>query len=162
MRFIILAFITLLSYAIELPKQFSADFNQTITSDNQNVTYKGKILYNNGNIVWKYTYPNEKTIWIKDKVYIYEPDLYQVTVTKRDNTTLNEIIKNAKKIKNHLYESNIKDKKIYFIYDNTLKKLYYTDDVGNKVVINFYNQTNSVNLDAFKIKIPKDADFIYR
>ncbi len=162
MKIIILFFITILSFGIELPKEFSADFNQTIISNNKKLIYKGKIFYNKGNIVWKYTYPTEKIIWILDKIYIYEPDLYQVTITKRDKTTLNEIIKNAKKIKNNLYESTIKDKKIYFIYDRTLKKLYYTDDVGNKVKINFYNQKKSVNKKAFDLKLPEDVDFIYR
>jgi len=162
MRSVFIFLIALLSYAIELPKEFSAEFNQTIISENQKITYKGNIFYNNGNLVWKYVYPSEKIIWIKDKFYIYEPDLYQVTIAKRDQTTLNEIIKKAKKTGENLYRYDKDDKKIYFVYDKILKKLYYTDDMGNKVVINFYNQKNSVNLSAFEIKIPKDVDYIYK
>ncbi|MEO1923990.1 MAG: LolA-like outer membrane lipoprotein chaperone, partial [Nautiliaceae bacterium] len=141
---------------------FKSDFNQTIISDNQKLIYKGKVFYKNKQILWKYIYPEKKYIWVKDKVYIYEPDLMQVTITKKQNLNLQNILKHAKKIKNNLYETNLDNKKIYFIYDKTLKKLYYTDEMGNKVKINFYNQSNEVNDSIFKPKIPDDTDVIYQ
>ena len=162
MRLIILAFISILTYALTLPKEFSANFTQHIYSNDKNLTYKGKIFYKNKELVWKYTYPTQKTIWIKDKVYIYEPDLYQVTITKRKKLTLDKIIKNSKKIGKDLYVSKINDKKIYFIYDKTLKKLYYTDEFGNKVEIKFYNQKNYAPAKIFNINFPNDVDYIYQ
>ncbi len=162
MKFIILILVSILSYAITLPKQFSADFIQTITSDKKTLTYKGKVFYNQGNIVWKYTYPYKKIIWIEDKVYIYEPDIMQLTITKRKKNTLSDILKNSKKIKNNLYKAEIEDKKIYFIYDKTLKKIFYTDEIGNKVEVNFFNQKNSTPLKIFEVHYPKDVDIIYQ
>jgi outer membrane lipoprotein carrier protein len=162
MRFIILAFISILAYALSLPKEFSANFTQHIFSNDKNLTYKGKIFYKNKELVWKYTYPTEKIIWIKDKVYIYEPDLYQVTITKRKKLTLDKIVKNSKKIGKNLYLSKINNKKIYFLYDKTLQKLYYTDELGNKVEIKFYNQKNYAPKKVFEINFPNDVDYIYQ
>jgi len=151
-----------LLYGIELPKEFSAKFIQTIKSNDQNLIYKGQVFYKKGSIVWKYNYPTQKIIWVEDKVYIYEPDLLQVTITKRKKMTLQDILKNSKKIKNNLYISKIDNKKIYFIYDKTLKKLYYTDDIGNKVEINFFAQNKKTPEEVFKIIYPQDIDIIYQ
>jgi outer membrane lipoprotein carrier protein len=86
-------------YAITLPKEFSANFTQTITSSDKKITYKGKVYKLGNEIVWNYTYPSKKTIWVKEKIYVYEPDLYQVTIINKKNTTLNDILKNPKKKK---------------------------------------------------------------
>ena len=161
MRFLIL-FISVFLFAIDMPKAFKSEFNQTIISDNKKLIYKGRVFYKKKQIFWKYTYPEEKYIWVKEKVYIYEPDLMQVTITKKQNLNLQNILRDAKKIKNNLYETDLDNKKIYFIYDKTLKKLYYTDEMGNKVEINFYNQSNEVNDSIFKPNIPDDTDVIYQ
>jgi len=81
---------------------------------------------------------------------------------KRKKMTLQDILKNSKKIKNNLYISKIDNKKIYFIYDKTLKKLYYTDDIGNKVEINFFAQNKKTPEEVFKIIYPQDIDIIYQ
>ncbi|GAB6044806.1 hypothetical protein JCM11957_04040 [Caminibacter profundus] len=161
-KLLLIIFFMKLLYGIELPNEFSAKFIQTIKSNDQNLTYKGQVFYKKGNIVWKYNYPTQKIIWIEDKVYIYEPDLLQVTITKRKKLTLEDILKNSKKIKNNLYISQIDNKKIYFIYDKTLKKLYYTDDIGNKVEINFFEQNKKTPKEIFKINYPQDIDIIYQ
>jgi outer membrane lipoprotein carrier protein len=161
-KILILLFITNL-FALNLPEYFSADFTQKIYSDNSILTYKGKIFTDSKKVFWKYTYPNEKEIWISNKVYVYEPDLLQVTISKKPEFNLFDALKNAKKIKNNDYIANVNDKKIHFLYDNTLKKAWYTDDVGNKVEITFSNQSKKkINSSTFNPKFPEDVDFIYQ
>jgi outer membrane lipoprotein carrier protein len=58
--------------------------------------------------------------------------------------------------------ADVEDKKIYFIYDKTLKKLFYTDELGNKVEIKFFNQKNSTDKNIFKLSFPNDVDIIYQ
>jgi len=158
----LILFIAAFLFALTPPKEFSAKFTQTITSQNKKITYKGEVFKKGNEIVWIYNYPTDKTIWIKDKIYVYEPDLMQLTIAKRKKTTLEDLIKNAKKIKDNLYETTAENKQIYFIYDNTLEKIFYDDDLGNKVVINFYDQKKSANENVFKLNYPKDVDVVYQ
>jgi len=147
-------------FAIKLPQTFSAQFIQTIKSDDKKIIYKGSVEVNNEKIFWSYNYPNKKYIWVENKIYIYEPDLEQVSIAEK-KTSLKEIIKKAKKIKNNLYLAKIDNTNYYFIYDKTLKKLYYTDKLGNKVEILFFNQSNKIDPSHFQKKFPKDVDYIY-
>jgi len=150
-------------FAINFPKYFSADFVQKIYSDNNTLTYKGKIYTDSKHVFWKYTYPNEKEIWINDKVYVYEPDLLQVTISKKPEFNLFNALNKAKKINSKEYEAVVDNKKVYFVFDNTLKKVWYTDDVGNKVVIIFNNQSDkNIKSSIFKPNFPKDIDIIYQ
>jgi len=160
--FLILLTFTI-SFALNIPSNFKANFIQTIKSDNQKIEYKGEIFYKNGKILWKYTYPTEKYIWIGKKVYIYEPDLYQVTITKRPKFNLENILKNAKKINSHTYKTTINNTKVTFIYDKFLQKLSYKDKVGNRVEIVFSNySTKELNNSLFTPNFPKDVDIIYQ
>jgi outer membrane lipoprotein carrier protein len=147
-------------FALNLPKNFATKFTQYIYQNNKKLTYKGIVILNNNKIYWKYTYPSLKEIWIKDKVYIYEPDLMQVTVSKKPKLNLFKILKNAKKLKDNLYVALADNKEIYFIYNKTLKKAYYTDDIGNRVEI-YFKKINK-NLKIPPLNFPKDIDFIYQ
>ena len=148
--------------ALTLPKNFEANFIQTINSQGKKLIYKGKIFYKNGKILWKYSYPVEKYIWINDKVYIYEPNLMQVTISKKPKFNLENILKNAKKEKN-FYVAKIDNKKVYFIYDKTLKSLHYKDDAGNLVKIKFSNTSFKALKDSlFVPTYPNDVDIIYQ
>ncbi len=150
-------------FALNLPHNFSAAFIQTINNNGQKIIYKGKIFYKDSNIFWKYIYPVEKNIWINDKIYIYEPDLQQITISKRPKFTLQNIIKNAKKLKKNEYETEINRKKVYFIYEKSLKKLWYKDDVGNLITVRFFNQSNKQTDNLLFIpKYPKNIDIIYQ
>jgi len=161
-KIIILFFFTNL-FALNLPEFFSADFTQKIYSQGKTLTYQGKIYTDSKNVFWKYTYPNEKYIWVKDKVYVYEPDLEQVTISKKTKFNLFDTVKRAKKIKNNVYVAQIDNKKVNFIYDKFLQKAWYIDDVGNKVVIKFKNQSvKKINSSLFNPKYPQDADIIYQ
>ena len=161
MFFIILLSIMYLN-ALSLPKNFEADFTQTINSNGKKLYYKGRIFYKKGRILWEYSYPVKKYIWINDKVYVYEPDLMQVTISKRPEFTLQNILKNAKKEKN-FYITKIENKKVYFTYDKTLKSLHYKDDAGNLVTITFSNfSTKPLKKSLFIPRYPDDVDIIYQ
>ena len=157
--------VLLFSYlnALSLTNNFEANFTQTINSNGKKLFYKGQIFYKNGKILWKYSYPVKKYIWINKKVYIYEPDLMQVTISKKPKFNLENILKNAKKEK-EFYMTKIDNKKVYFIYDKTLKSLHYKDDAGNLVTIDFSNtSTKSIEDSLFIPTYPKkDVDFIYQ
>jgi outer membrane lipoprotein carrier protein len=89
--------------------------------------------------------------------------LIQVTVAKKPKFNLFAALKNAKKIKQNEYVAKIQNKKVFFIYDKTLKKAWYTDDVGNKVEITFKHQsTAEIPANIFTPKYPKDVDIIYK
>ena len=140
-------------HALILPKHFEANFTQIIFNQNTKLTYKGKFFYQNGKILWKYTYPVTKYIWITNQVYIYEPNLYQVTISPKPKLTIQNIINHAKKLKNDLYFTKIDKTKIYFKYKNHL---------GNTIEIKFFNQkTIPLNKKLFIIKFPKDVDIVY-
>jgi outer membrane lipoprotein carrier protein len=156
--FILLTFINL--YAIEIPKIFIAKFTQNIYQNDKKLTYKGIVILKNNQIYWQYNYPTLKKIWIKDKVYVYEPDLMQVTILKRPSLNLVKILKNAKKVKDNLYETEMNKKRIYFIYKKTLKKIYYKNEIGNRVEI-YFTPLNK-NLSIPKMNFPPDIDIIYQ
>jgi len=156
-------FLTVFLNALSMPSYFQADFIQTIRSEGKKLIYKGKIFYHKNKIFWHYTYPVEKYIWINKKVYVYEPDLIQVTISKRPEFTLQNILNNAKKIKNNEYETVINNTKVNFVYNKTIKKLWYKDKMGNLVEINFSHQsTKELNSSLFIPKYPKDVDIIYQ
>jgi len=155
---ILLIFISFL-YSLELPQEFSAKFTEYIYQKNKKLTYKGLIIFKNQNIYWKYTYPNTKEIWIKDKVYVYEPDLMQVTVSKKPKLNLIKILKNAKKVDKNLYLAKMDKKDIYFIYNKTLKKLWYKDEIGSKIEMYF---TKENNYSIPPLNFPEDVDYIYQ
>ena len=161
MKKIILLIFTNL-FALNLPPYFSATFTQKIYSDNKTLTYKGEVYTNSKEIFWKYTYPEEKYIWIKDKVYIYEPNLLQLTITKKPKINLFNVINQATQIDKNKYVAQIDNKQVYFIFDKTLKKAWYKDDLGNKVVFTFKNQSNKkINNSIFIPTYPKEVDIIY-
>ena len=159
---IILFFLISLN-ALSLPQNFQADFIQTITDNNNKITYKGKIFYKKGKILWKYSYPVNKYIWILNKVYIYEPDLYQVTISKKPDFNLNTLLHNAIKIDNNLYKAKVDNLEVYFKYDKYLEYLKYKNKMDNLVEIKFFNQkTSPLKEELFIPNYPKDVDIIYQ
>jgi len=161
MLFILLLLFSYIN-ALSLPNNFKANFIQIIKSNGQKLYYKGQIFYKNGKILWEYSYPTKKYIWINNKVYIYEPDLMQVTISKRPKFTLQNIIKNAKKEKN-FYITKINNKKVYFSYGKTIKSLHYKDEAGNLITITFSKiSTKPLKNSIFIPTYPNDVDFIYQ
>ena len=159
LRIVIFLILVINLFALNLPKQFEANFTQYIYSKNQKLTYKGFIIFKNNEIYWQYNYPSIKKIWIKNKVYIYEPDLMQVTISKKPKLNLIKILKNAKRLNKDLYVTYNGNKEVYFIYDKYLKKVWYTNNLGNKIEIYFQKLKNPIKIPP--LKFPKDVDFIY-
>jgi len=162
MKYILIVFFVIYSYGIELKyKSFSADFNQSVKSDNKIILYEGNLKVKNNLIFWHYKKPIEKKIWITNKIFIYEPDLEQVTIYNKDNN-LFKLLKNAKKIKKDLYVNKYENRNIYFIIKNKMiTKIYYKDKIDNLVTLNFYNiKKEKLNNSTFKAKYPNYVDII--
>jgi outer membrane lipoprotein-sorting protein len=166
MKQLLFVLIALYSFGFELQyNKFVSDFNQSVKSENKTINYEGKVYVNNELIYWHYTKPIEKKIWLTmDKIYVYEPDLEQVTIyktAKKDNFF--KLIKSAKKIKENLYLKKYDNKKIYFKTSNNLiNKIYYKDKIDNLVTLNFFNTTKKdLNLSFFVPKYPDYVDVIY-
>ena len=163
MRFFIVLFAIVLSFGIELPEKFSADFNQTIVSDRKTLHYSGKVYYKNNEIVWEYTKPYKKTIWVKDKIYVYEPDLMQVTVIEKKEANLITLIKHAKKTAKNQYIAKYNGIEYHFKLSGKYPKIiYYTDKMGNIVKVVFFNIKKEVNKNIFTPNFPDDVDVIYQ
>jgi len=166
MKHLIVIFMIIFSYGFDIKyKSFESDFNQTVKSENKVILYTGKVYVNNNLVYWHYLKPIEKKIWaINNKIYVYEPDLEQVTIyktSKKDNFF--DLIKTAKKEKNNLYLKKYDNKNIYFEVNNKLvKKIYYKDKIDNLVTLNFYNiKPKEFNISFFKPKYPEYVDIIY-
>ncbi len=160
--FVLLFFFITLN-ALTFPKNFEANFTQSIINQNKKLIYKGKVFYKNGKVLWKYTYPVKKYIWINNKVYIYEPDLFQVTISPKPKFTLQNILENAKKIKDDEYYTIINNTKIIFKLKKFIQFLKYKNKIGNLVEIKFFNQKNtSLNNKLFIPNYPKNVDIVYQ
>jgi len=166
MKHLILLVFIIFGYSFEIKyKTLTTDFNQTIKSDNKTIIYKGKLFIKDNLIFWHYKKPIEKKIWVlQNKIYVYEPDLYQVTIySKNKDDDFFNLLKTAKKIDNNLYVKKYNDKTIYFSIKNGLvKKIYYKDKIDNLVTLNFYNTNKGdINKSLFKPSFESDVDIIY-
>jgi outer membrane lipoprotein carrier protein len=163
----IVFFISMLFGDIKNINTFEASFNQTITNElDKKITYTGKVYIKKPSLaLWKYNTPVTKDIFINEnKVYIIEPDLEQVTISKiNNNFNMIDIINSAKKINNDKYKTIIDGMDAYiFTKNGQIKKISYTDNLANDVVIEFQNtiQNIKINKDVFKVKIPYGYDII--
>jgi len=166
MKYILILFLVVFSFGFDLKyKSFQSDFNQSVQSDNKTIYYSGKVYIQNSLVFWNYQKPIIKKIWATyNKIYVYEPDLEQVTIyntSKNDNFF--ELIKTATKIKKNLYLKEYNNKKIYFVLeDGMIKKIYYKDKIDNLVTLNFYNiKPKKFDLTTFNPKYPQWVDIIY-
>jgi outer membrane lipoprotein carrier protein len=166
MKKLIFILLAIYSFAFELKyKSFISDFNQSVKSEKTTISYNGKVYIKNNLIYWHYIKPIEKKIWITtNKIYVYEPDLEQITIyqtSQKDN--LFRLIKSAKQIKNTLYLKKYDNKNIYFKTSNNLiKKIYYKDKIDNLVTLNFSNiKRKDLNLSIFIPNYPNYVDIIY-
>jgi len=163
MKIVLILIITIFSYSFELKyKSFVSDFNQSVISENKKINYEGKIYLKDNLIYYHYTKPIEKKIWINKKIYVYEPDLEQVTIYKKSDNLFN-LIKSAKKIAKNLYLKEYDNKKIYFkVENNLIKGIYYKDKVDNLVTIKFFNiEKKELNKTLFIPSYPDYVDIIY-
>lgn len=161
----ILLFILNITFAYDI-KTFSANFIQTIKSNNSTIKYKGQCFITQDNALWNYDFPSKKQIYInKKEAIIIEYDLEQATKTKLDEVpNLNDILKNTKQIDENKLQAEYKNIKYNILLENNLiKQINYKDDLDNEVCIIFSNQKKDekINDGIFSVKIPKNFDLIF-
>jgi len=146
---------------------FEASFKQSIiNSSNKEIVYNGYIYIKEpANIVWKYTQPILKDVYIiNTKVTIVEPELEQVIMSKMDKEiNILKLLKNATKVTSNKYVSSIDNRNYTLtITNNTLQQINYTDEIDNKVTIYFSDiqQNHTIKENIFKFTIPYEYDII--
>ena len=143
----------------------SANFSQTVQSDDAKISYGGDFSATKENAVWHYKTPTIKNIFFSfTKVVVIEPELEQAIITNiKETPNLTAILANAKPNKNGVYEASFDDVKYLIELKGDLpSKISYTDKMDNKVVINLSNVRKNapVNDAIFKPAIPKNYDII--
>ena len=143
----------------------SANFSQTVQSDDAKISYGGDFSATKENAVWHYKTPTIKNIFFSfTKVVVIEPELEQAIITNiKETPNLTAILANAKPNKNGVYEASFDDVKYLIEMKEGLpSKISYTDKMDNKVVINLSNVRKNapVNEAIFKPAIPINYDII--
>ena len=143
----------------------SANFSQTVQSDDAKISYGGDFSATKEHAVWHYKTPTIKNIFFSfTKVVVIEPELEQAIITNiKETPNLTAILANAKPNKNGVYEASFDDVKYLIELKGDLpSKISYTDKMDNKVVINLSNVRKNapVNEAIFKPAIPKNYDMI--
>ena len=143
----------------------SANFSQTVQSDDAKISYGGDFSATKEHAVWHYKTPTIKNIFFSfTKVVVIEPELEQAIITNiKETPNLTAILANAKPNKKGVYEASFDDVKYLIELKGDLpSKISYTDKMDNKVVINLSNVRKNapVNEAIFKPVIPKNYDII--
>ena len=143
----------------------SANFLQTVQSDDAKISYSGDFSATKEHAVWHYKSPAIKNIFFSfTKVVVIEPELEQAIVTNiKETPNLTAILASAKPNKNGIYEASFDDVKYYIELKNEIvSSIKYTDKLGNDVQISFSNVRKNapVNEAIFKPAIPKNYDII--
>lgn len=142
---------------------FSADFEQNIYNNNQKISYKGKIYMKDKLSLWQYFNDENKRIYVNEnEVVVIDDDLEQVVIQK-EQIDIKKILKLAQKVDENNYIAQYQNTNFYLNFENNLlKTITYNDELENKVVITFTNQSNNLKLDdnIFKYQIPSNYDLI--
>ena len=147
---------------------FEADFIQKVTDDmGKELVYKGHIQAAQPQFaLWSYKSPVEKNIYISmNQLTIVEPDLEQV-IMQRIASEFNffQLIRQAKKIDNTHASTTINNTTYTIIstHKQLLHAITYTDELGNKVTIEFFNESINKSIDPklFVPQYPFDYDII--
>jgi outer membrane lipoprotein carrier protein len=170
---------------IALPNNFETDFNQTITNDKDKViNYSGKVNFKQEKTIlinetgsetevssklfkWSYTAPTQKEVCTDGlQLIVIDHELEQVSrYLIDDGLDLEEVLKVAKKISTKDYTAYYKDVEYLITVDkdNRLKKIFYTDNLDNRVKIIFENMrydSESFDDRSLECEEPKDYDMI--
>jgi outer membrane lipoprotein carrier protein len=145
-----------------------SNFKQKITNDqNAVITYQGKMYatQNQNQALWEYNSPIVKKIYYKGgKLVIIEPELEQVIYAKLDKVpNILKLLKSAKKISANTLQTKFNGL-TYNITTagNKIQKISYTDEMHNRVVIEFSNEKVNSYIDnsRFVYVIPEDYDIL--
>lgn len=159
---------TLLSANITQLNSLESNFKQSIVNDqNSRITYQGKMYATkqNNQALWEYTSPIEKKIYYKDgSIVIIEPELEQVIFAKLSKVpNVLSLLNSAKEISENKFETTFNNV-IYTIATEgeKIKSISYTDEIQNRVTIEFNAQkTNEyIDVNKFVYTIPEDYDIL--
>ncbi|OPA79875.1 hypothetical protein BFG05_01895 [Campylobacter pinnipediorum subsp. pinnipediorum] len=143
-----------------------SDFTQTLNSNDKKANYSGKFyIKNNNEALWIYKKPNPKKIYFTNsKIIMIEDELEQAIISNfNENINLSEILLNAKKITDSLYEADFQDTKYKItIKENLPFNISYEDKLGNKIDITLSNvvKDKEISQDILTPKIPNGYDII--
>ncbi len=146
---LILSSLMILADGLEVPVSFSAKFMQKVTNPKKKVIiYEGTVRMNRPNILkWRYIKPTRKEVCSDGNyVTIIDHDLEQVSIYKIDKGfDLAEVLKQAKKYKDHLYLAHYGERYYTIATDdkNQIEQIAYRDDLDNIVNIHFINMQYS-------------------
>jgi len=173
------------SATISLPSNFKAEFKQTITNDkNKVIIYNGTVKFKNEKQIiineqgesheikssffkWDYKSPTKKEVCTDGiQLIVVDHDLEQVSrYIVDEGINLEEILKVAQKISNTDYKATYKEVEYLITLDNRewLKKIFYVDNLDNRVRIEFqkmkYDNNNFEN-NSLECIAPSDYDII--
>ncbi|GAA6924861.1 LolA-like outer membrane lipoprotein chaperone [Helicobacter pylori] len=143
-------------------QSFSAHFKQVLKSEKP-LVYYGVLKAKAPNwALWVYEKPLKKEIYMNDKeVVIYEPNLFQATITPlKDKTDFFTILKRLKKQDDGSFKTTINKTTYRLIFkDGKPFSLEFKDEMNNLVTITFsqteINPTIANEIFVFK---PKDEN----
>jgi outer membrane lipoprotein carrier protein len=187
MKFIYLLSLVAISAnaTISLPNNFETDFNQTITNAKGKVIeYHGHVKYKNEKQIlidehnneqriesplfkWDYTSPTQKEVCTDGvQLIVVDHDLEQVSrYLISEGINLSKILQVAQKLSNKDYKATYKEVEYLIRLDEVghLKKIFYVDDLDNRVKILFDNMQydlKSFDEKGLECTAPSDYDTI--
>ncbi len=159
---------SILFASLSVPRQFRADFNQSVVNvdNNRTLHYNGHVAIKVPNRArWEYDKPVKKTICLlKDRAWVIEPDLEQATLYRLDKAIpLLAILEHAKKIDETHYTARYNGVEYAIRVDEKkrLQSVEYHDELGNRVQLRFSHiDTSDFNASLLQCTIPEDYDII--
>ena len=173
------------SAAILLPTNFQTEFKQTITNDKDRViAYDGMVRFKNETQIiideqglsheiksslfrWDYQNPTKKEVCTDGvQLIVVDHDLEQISrYIVDEGINLEEILKVAQKISTRDYKATYKDVEYLITLDERdwLKKIFYVDNLDNRVKIEFEQMvydTNNFENSTLECIAPSDYDII--
>jgi len=155
------------SSQLENLKSFEAEFIQSVTNESKKtIEYKGKVfIKNSGKVLWKYETPIIKNVYVLDNIAIVdEPELEQAIYTTLENSIdIVKLLKDAKNVGENKYEAELYGNKYnIFLDENKIKSLSYSDQLENKILIEFSKSKENIEIpeEIFNFLAPEHYDII--
>lgn len=151
------------AFALEF-NNIQADFIQKVKGDDGMIEYTGKLVATaDSKAYWQYDTPTKKKIFLNNnQVVIYEPDLKQAIVSKRQNFDFITILNSVKENNGELISKIGNQTFRVILKDNIPSKVLYKDELDNDVEITLRNVLLNKTIDdkIFQVKLPSDTEMI--
>lgn len=163
---LILVFVSAVFSSISFDNK-KGKFTQKIVNDlGKEIIYTGEIFIDGENLLWKYKTPLEKSILIKgSEVVITEPEIYQITVVRREEGINLKKIYDSSKAKSKSIREVMVDGVLMELHEGEefIKKILFKDKLDNSVSIEFSAiESGEKNAAHFTAHFPDDFDVVYR